>query len=147
MLSNTCKYAIRAVVYIAINEEKGKNLGIKQIAEDLNIPAPFLGKILQSIAKSKILTSAKGPHGGFSFLRPPDKVTLADIVHVIDGLDVFKECLVGLEICRNSEDGQEECPFHQKSGPVQEKLLDLFATQTIGELARDIKQEEHFMHL
>ena len=72
MLSNTCKYAIRAVIYLAVNDEDGKKIGIKQISKDLDIPTPFLGKILQSLAKQKLLKSTKGPHGGFSIGRPAE---------------------------------------------------------------------------
>ena len=53
MLSNTCKYGIRAVLYLAMNTKKEKKIGIKQISQDLNIPTPFLGKILQSLVKHK----------------------------------------------------------------------------------------------
>jgi Rrf2 family iron-sulfur cluster assembly transcriptional regulator len=57
MLSNTCKYAIRAVVYISVFGSKEKKTGIKEISEKLEIPTPFLGKILQSLARNKVLTS------------------------------------------------------------------------------------------
>ena len=47
MISNTCKYAIRAVLYLAIHEKENEKIGIKKISEDLEMPSPFLGKILQ----------------------------------------------------------------------------------------------------
>ena len=62
MLSNTSKYAIRAVIYLALFAGKEKKIGIKQISTDLSIPTPFLGKILQTLAKHKLLSSTKGPH-------------------------------------------------------------------------------------
>lgn len=69
MLSNTCKYAIRSVIYLALNAQDGKKIGIKKISEDLEIPTPFLGKILQSLARQKLLSSTKGPHGGLVWVR------------------------------------------------------------------------------
>jgi DNA-binding IscR family transcriptional regulator len=47
MLSNTCKYAIRALIYLGKNSADGTKIGIKKISNDLGIPTPFLGKILQ----------------------------------------------------------------------------------------------------
>ena len=66
MLSNTCKYAIRAVVYLSVYGSDQKMIGIKEISAALDIPSPFLSKILQTLARKKILHSIKGPHGGFS---------------------------------------------------------------------------------
>ena len=54
ILSNTSKYGVRAVIYLALYEEEKKKTGIKKIAEDLNIPTPFLGKILQNLVRHKI---------------------------------------------------------------------------------------------
>jgi len=69
MLSNTCKYGIRAVIYLALHNAEEKKIGIKEISSELNIPTPFLGKILQMLAKNKMLISTKGPNGGFGLDR------------------------------------------------------------------------------
>jgi DNA-binding IscR family transcriptional regulator len=55
MLSNTCKYAVRALIYLGKYSENGTKIGIKKISADLLIPTPFLGKILQNMVKKKIL--------------------------------------------------------------------------------------------
>jgi DNA-binding IscR family transcriptional regulator len=55
MLSNTCKYAIRALIYLANYAKDNQKIGIKKISEDLKIPSPFLGKILQSLAREKLI--------------------------------------------------------------------------------------------
>ena len=97
MLSNTSKYAIRAVIYLSINAGEERKIGIKQISKDLNIPTPFLGKILQILAKHKLLSSTKGPHGGFGLGKKADEIKLIDVVNIIDGQDIFKKCLIRLE--------------------------------------------------
>ena len=55
MLSNSCRYGIRAVIYLAGHPENGGKIGIKKISNDLDLPTPFLAKILQQLAKQKIL--------------------------------------------------------------------------------------------
>ena len=70
MLSTTCKYGIRASIYLAIYG-KEKLINIKQMAKGLEIPEPFLGKIMQTLAKRKVLYSQRGIDGGFKFNKDP----------------------------------------------------------------------------
>jgi Rrf2 family protein len=139
MLSNTSKYAIRAVIYLALNGEKDEKIGIKQISKDLQIPTPFLGKILQSLAKHKLLASTKGPHGGFSLGKKAADISLMDIVEVIDGLDSFNMCVLGLQTCTDNE---SNCPIHERYGAIRQQLKDLFQTENVGVLVEKIKASE-----
>ena len=59
MLSNTCKYALRALIYLGKFSEADKRIGIKKISEELNLSSPFLGKILQNLVKQKLLVQQK----------------------------------------------------------------------------------------
>ncbi len=145
MLSNTCKYGIRAVVYLAVNQEKNDRIGIKKIAKDLNLPAPFLGKILQDLVKKKLLNSTKGPNGGFGLNREPINITLFDIVVLIDGQDIFEECMIGLKICEGDEEKKKVCPFFSKSNPARNKLRKAFEEQTIEDFVAGIKNSDEIM--
>jgi Rrf2 family protein len=144
MLSNTSKYAIRAVIYLALNGKSDSKIGIKQISKDLEIPTPFLGKILQSLAKHKLLLSTKGPHGGFGLGKSAYDISLMDIVEVIDGVDSFNMCVLGLKSCANNE---QNCPVHPKYGTIREQLKDLFLTENIGKLADHIKESNDVVAL
>jgi Rrf2 family protein len=139
MLSNTSRYAIRAVIYIALHCEEGQKLGIKQISKDLNIPTPFLGKILQSLAKHKLLSSTKGPHGGFGLNKKATDISLMDIVEVVDGIDDFESCILGLPSCTKDE---AHCPIHQNYAEIRNQLKTLFQTENIGELITRIKESK-----
>jgi Rrf2 family protein len=136
MLSNTSKYAIRAMIYLALNADSENKTGIKKISGELKIPSPFLAKILQILAKHKLLSSTKGPNGGFSLGKDPHKITLYEIVTVIDGNDIFDKCLISLRTCH--EEGMP-CPVHKKYEPIRNEIKKLFQQQDIGDLADDIK--------
>jgi Rrf2 family protein len=136
MLSNTSKYAIRAVIYLSLNTDEGMKLGIKQISKDLKIPTPFLGKILQTLAKHKILSSTKGPHGGFGLGKKADEIKLIDIVDIVDGEDIFKKCLIRLDDCSETE----PCTMHIRYSAIRSQLFNLFQNQNISELIQDIKE-------
>lgn len=139
MLSNTSKYAIRAMIYLAINAENSMKTGIKKISSELAIPAPFLAKILQVLAKHKLLSSSKGPNGGFSLGKDSGKITLYEIVTVIDGNDIFDKCLISMRTC-NEEN--IPCPLHHKYETVRNEMRQLFEQQDIGSLANDIKAQK-----
>ena len=138
MLSNTSKYAIRSVIYLALNAGEEKKIGIKQISKDLIIPTPFLGKILQTLAKHKLLSSTKGPHGGFGLGKPADEIHLIDIVDIIDGQDLFKKCLITLDDC--SEEESKQCSLHDKYLEIRENLMNLFQNEKISELVDEINK-------
>jgi len=143
MLSNTSKYAIRAVIYLALNAGEEKKIGIKQISKDLNIPTPFLGKILQTLAKHKLLSSTKGPHGGFGLGRSANQIFLIDIVDIIDGQDIFNKCLIRLDDCNE----KEPCSMHNKYVEIRKSLHSLFQEQKISELIDEIKQGKQKVNL
>jgi Rrf2 family transcriptional regulator, iron-sulfur cluster assembly transcription factor len=136
MISNTCKYAIRAVIYLGYKEEKNINTGIKEIAKELDIPMPFLGKILQTLAKQKLLISTKGPNGGFHLGRLPKDITIVDIIEVIDGLDSFKNCFIGIQSCSS---GEKPCATHSTYAPLRDEIFKLFRTSTIEDYLVDIR--------
>ena len=147
MLSNTCKYAVRSVIYLALNARDGKKIGIKKISEDLEIPTPFLGKILQSLARQKLLNSTKGPHGGFGLGKDPQEITLMNIVEIVDGLDMFENCLIGLRPCKNDINNQPPCPVHNQFSEIRHHMICLFNDQTIGQLIQDMSKTKEVISL
>jgi Rrf2 family iron-sulfur cluster assembly transcriptional regulator len=136
MLSNTCKYAVRAAIYLALNTDKTSKVGIKVISKELSIPSPFLAKILQVLAKHRLFSSTKGPNGGFGLLKDPYKITLNDIVFLFDGNDLFEKCLISLRSCK--ENGNP-CPMHETYQGIRDQIKNMFREQTIGNLADEIR--------
>ena len=83
--SRSSEYAIRAFMHLA-QAPDGKYVMVKQIAEQENIPAHFLAKILQQLARKGLLRSSKGPTGGFALRKPASEIALVHIVEALDGL-------------------------------------------------------------
>jgi Rrf2 family iron-sulfur cluster assembly transcriptional regulator len=135
MLSNSCRYAIRAVIYLASQKDKNVKKGIKKISKDLDLPTPFLAKILQQLARQKILKSTKGPHGGFSLLKDPREITLIDIINTIDGDGIFTNCVIHDETCVSVDKSKKACPVHSDYSRIRSLLIDLFRSRTIYDLA------------
>lgn len=138
MLSNTSKYAIRALIYLELFSSPEKKLGIKHIAQKLDIPAPFLGKILQVLAKQQLLVSSKGPNGGFYLKKPALDITIMEVIEMIDGKDTFDNCVIRTTPC----DDSRPCSIHHKAGPLMEALKRLYSTETIADLVSEFKDDK-----
>ncbi|MCF8224970.1 MAG: Rrf2 family transcriptional regulator [Bacteroidales bacterium] len=137
MLSNTCKYAIRASVYLSLFTDEKKKAGIKEIAKKLDIPSPFLSKIMQNLARHGILLSTKGPNGGFCLKRPAQDISLMDIIEIIDGHEMFVTCLVRTTKCSD----EEPCGIHDKVTAMRRELKEFFMNQTIDDLATEFRRD------
>jgi len=144
MLSNTSKYAIRAAIFLALHAQDDQKVDIKTIAEALKIPSPFLAKILQLLAKQKLLLSTKGPNGGFSLGKDADEISLYEIITIIDGNDMFERCLISLRSC--NEEGIP-CPMHDKYDSIRKDMIKMFKEQTLGNLTRDMKLQKKIIAL
>jgi Rrf2 family transcriptional regulator, iron-sulfur cluster assembly transcription factor len=142
MLSSSSKYGIRAVTYIANQPKNNGKIGIKKISEDLDLPTPFLAKILQLLAKQKILSSSKGPHGGFSLLRDPKKITLLDIITAIDGTDIFNNCIIHNMPCKCVDENKLQCPIHDDYLKVRNGIMKLFTNKTIYSIVKSANKVE-----
>ena len=141
MFSRSCQYALQAVLYIALHGQSGRMIGTKEIAESQNIPSHFLSKILQLMVKGKILSSIKGPNGGFNLRIPPEELNLLIIVEVIDGLDVFNLCGFGMKTCSDLS----PCPIHHDYKVVKDKVKDLLVKKTVAELCQDLEAGKSIM--
>ncbi len=140
MLSKSGKYAIRAVLYISNHSNKNNKIGSKEIANKLHIPAPFLAKILQELTKKEIISSVKGPHGGFYLSQKNNNKTLFDIIDCIDGIQKFENCFLGQEECNENK----PCVIHHLYVPFKNKLLNKLKTKTIVEMAIEYSKNNNF---
>lgn len=141
MFSKTCEYGLRASVFVALNSENGKRLGIKEIAREIESPLYFTGKILQNLVKSKLISSAKGPNGGFYLKEDSRPISVLEILEALDCGDFFYNCALGLKECSE----ERPCPIHAKFKKYRDGLKSLFTETSIQELARDIREGKGYI--
>jgi Rrf2 family protein len=135
MFSRSCEYALQGVLYIALHSKNGQAVGLKEIAESLKIPMHFLSKILQLLVRHKVLSSIKGPNGGFLLSDAPQNLTLFKIVEIVDGLDIFDRCGIGLKVCSD----ETPCPIHHKYKILKEDIKNLLKEKTVATLSDEIR--------
>ena len=143
MLSNASKYAIRSVLFLAENSSEKKKFGVKDIASELEIPLSFIAKILQKLAKEQVISSTKGPGGGFFTSKKNLKNNICKILNVIENEDIFDGCFLGLPRCSD----ENPCPIHHIVAPFKDALLNKFENQTIEDFALEVKRNGSFLSL
>ena len=142
MLTKTSEYALRSLMYIALQTGNGdQKVGIKEIAQELELPMHFTGKILQDLVRKGLIASAKGPHGGFFLNHPASSITIMDVIREIDGTEAFKRCGLGLKHCSETH----PCPLHNQFKVYRDGLAHFFATKTIQDLVTDIRNGKAFI--
>jgi Rrf2 family cysteine metabolism transcriptional repressor len=82
--SKKADYGLMAVHYIAFHQHDGV-VNTKRIADDLGIPFELLAKILQRLAKGKLISSVNGPKGGYVLARPPSQIRVSEVLRAIEG--------------------------------------------------------------
>jgi Rrf2 family transcriptional regulator, iron-sulfur cluster assembly transcription factor len=135
--SRSAEYAIRAFVHLAQVQE-GKYEMVKNIAEQEQIPAHFLAKILQQLARKGLLRSSKGPTGGFSLRVPAAEISLLDIVSALDGIQEYERCASGLEECNKDM----PCSMHDSWEALRKRILEYLGSNSIADLAKALESKK-----
>lgn len=134
MFSKACKYGMRAVLYLSVHSSEEKKLGVKEIAEALDVPGPFLAKIMQQLSRAQLISSSKGPTGGFYLSEKNAQTPLRQVVDCIDGAEIFSACIMGLPVCSS----EHPCPLHAKAFTYREGLMKLLSEHSIADFAKRI---------
>ena len=143
MLSRASKYAILSTLFLCEHSSPEKKISVKVIAESIDVPSPFLAKLFQQLVRGKIISSTKGPHGGFYLTEENSKKNVCDIIENIDGLNKLNDCFLGLNEC----DAKNPCPVHFIVEPFKNNILGKFRDKTIMEFAQEIAEKGRVLTL
>lgn len=135
MLSTSTKYAIKAVLFLALHTNENSKMMVKDIFERINVPQQYLAKILQELSKRDIISSSRGPKGGFYLSEINKKVPLIAIVDVIEGRHRLQSCMLSIKEC----DSQNPCALHDLVGNANSSFLKNLEETTIEKLLENIK--------
>lgn len=141
MLSNASQYAIRAVLFLAEKSNVKQKFSATEIAESLDISVYFIAKLLQQLAKKNIISSSKGPTGGFYLTEQNLKLKVCDILDVIEIKNVFEGCFLGLPQCGD----EHPCPVHHIVSEFKQGILEKFNNQTIAEMTEEVKEKGTYL--
>ena len=141
MFSKTCEYGLRAAIYIAEQSTLDSKVGLRAIAEAIGSPEAFTGKVLQILTKNNIVSSIKGPYGGFMIEENQlNEITLASIVSVLDGDKIYTGCALGLKQCNE----ESPCPLHYKFIEIRDELKEMLVSNTLYDILYTKDQKNVF---
>lgn len=131
-ITNTSEYAIRAIVFMAKNPQN--SYSATELYTKVDAPLKFLAKILQRLAKKKILKSQRGINGGFKLAVPLESLTILDIIEAVDGPIALNKCLItGYDCAR-----ENLCPVHPIWEEAQMVLKEVLRKKTIAEIVNEL---------
>ena len=141
MVSKTCEYAIRAMLFIAQKSMSKHKVGVKQVAKAIGSPEPFIAKILQELGKNGLVLSTKGPNGGFYLDASGLKKNLADVVIAIDGDKLFTGCAIGLQHCS----AKMPCPIHEEFVTDRSQIKEMMQSAILGNFHHALELKEKYL--
>jgi Rrf2 family protein len=129
-LSQTSRYALQAAAYLAESTDEDARATVGEIAEALDVPRNYLSKILHQLAKRGVLTSTRGPSGGFRLSALASEIKLIDIVETVEPRTTERECLLGRPTCSDAT----PCSAHDRWREVNDALTRFLEETTLADI-------------
>jgi Rrf2 family protein len=126
--SKKADYGLMAIHYIAFHQHEGV-ANTKRIAEDLGIPAELLAKILQRLAKQKLIASLNGPKGGYVLVREPAQIRISEVLRAIEGPLGLVNCYRTLQCPQ-----LERCNIRRPVLAIQNSIERFLDTMTLEQM-------------
>ena len=131
MFSKSCEYGIKAVIFIAQKSLQNERVRLDDIASAIDSPVAFTAKTLQLLSRNNNIHSVMGASGGYEIPKEEiEKITLLQLVKIIDGELIYNGCGLGLTECNNDA----PCPIHDDFIKVRNELKQMLQNTTILEL-------------
>ncbi|MGI6036651.1 MAG: RrF2 family transcriptional regulator [Limnochordia bacterium] len=130
-ITRKAEYAISALVDLAL-QEKGKYVLSREIAERQNIPTNFIPQIMAILSRSGLVEGIRGSRGGVRLRVDPAKITVAQVVELIEGPIAINKCLLPEGGCRNID----TCPLHSVWVKAQDQLMEVLEQTTIADVVQ-----------
>lgn len=129
MITQTCEYALRAVVFLAARADTGP-ASAQEISQAICVPVGYLQKVLRLLARHGLLTVHRGPKGGFSLAKVATAISVRDVLCAMEThvQRRIERCPLGIE-------GHTKlCALHRLLDAEMERTERTFATTSIGDL-------------
>lgn len=138
--SRSAEYALRALVQLAALPP-GEYAMAKNIAAEGNIPAHFLAKILQDLARDGFLKSNKGPRGGFRLSLPAEDLSMLRVIEAVDGAGRYDRCIGGSPECND----RAACGMHDSWKALRSRIIDYLGGTSIADLAQALGEKRRLL--
>lgn len=132
VFSKSFGYALRGILYVAMIRENKGRVQLDEIAEELAVPRFFLGKVMKKLVKEGVLSSMKGPYGGFCINEKTMETPLFKLMEITGEVEEFDTCVLRLRKCN----ALNPCPMHKQIESLRSQWQILLVETSIGDLLR-----------
>jgi Rrf2 family protein len=128
-ISEAASLALHTVVYLATQHDG--LVSTKEIARVLHASEAHLSKVLQRLARVGIVSSVRGPKGGFALRESPEKISLLEVYQAIEGPLALNNCLSDHPSCSG-----KQCVLGTLIGTIHEQITKYLSKTTVAHLNR-----------
>lgn len=132
-LSKKTDYALLALSYLTQTGD-ARAVNTKEIAEKFDIPVELLAKIMQRLAKFRIVTSTAGPTGGYRLARSPEAISIGEVVECIDGPPALTQCM---KTVGNACEQRDKCTIRSPLERIHTRIMQMLSLISLAEINRD----------
>ena len=132
-VSTRIRYGLRALIYLALDRDE-QFIPLHFISEQEHISRKYLENIFTLLKKGKIVTGVRGPDGGYSLTKPPDELTVYEIVQALEGPIEPSKCVTDPHRCSNTGD----CGTRDFWKEFQEHTEQFFKSKTLSEVVGQV---------
>jgi Rrf2 family protein len=137
-LSQRGHYALRALIVLGLNYSDSV-VRIQTISAAQNIPKRFLEQILNDLKAAGILESRRGITGGYRLRRPPEEISLAEVVRLIEGPLAPVSCVSERFYEKCSCPNEEKCGIRSIMKEVRDAIVKVLETVTVAQLCERVR--------
>jgi Rrf2 family iron-sulfur cluster assembly transcriptional regulator len=132
VFSKSFGYALRGAIYVAMMTGNRRRVQLDEIAKELTVPRYFLGKVMKKLVKEGVLSSMKGPYGGFCINEKTMETPLFKLMEITGEVEEFGTCVLRLRKCN----AINPCPMHKQIESLRYQWQALLVSTSIGDLLR-----------
>lgn len=137
-LSKRGDYVVRAAIFLALVYDSGLPTKQQKVSAEMGIPRTFASQILGHLVQAELATSSAGKGGGYRLARPPEEVTLLEVVEAGEGPLAMSKCTLGDGPCH----WDRVCPLHESWGPASQALIEELTNTSLAQIAKRSREIE-----
>lgn len=136
-LSTKGRYGTRFMLDLALHYGKGPVI-LKDVAERQEISEKYLGHLVSPLKAAGLISSSRGAHGGYILSRPPQAITLGEIIRAVEGNLALVECVSAPSVCHRVS----FCVTRDIWNEMHNKMMEILESATLQDMVQRHKQKQ-----
>lgn len=137
-MSKQADYGIVLMTHLAADPDREMtSYSARELAKETRLPLPMVSKILKVLTREGLLLSQRGVNGGYALARPPEGITVADVIRVMEGPIALTECGDVRGECRH----EPICPVRVNWEKINDAVRSALEKITLSDMVRPLPEE------